>query len=183
MSDLTLYNFEQMPVRITMRDGEPWFLAQDLALVLGYSATAAMTRSLDDDEKGVQIVHTPGGDQEQIIISESGLYAAILKSRRPEAKRFRRWVTGEVLPAIRRTGRYDGVQRGERISVSDRISLYLEERQVVRLEDLCDDLGLSKDSQTKAAVAAMMRLAGWQKCWVKPREPKPGAIQLRRIGA
>jgi prophage antirepressor-like protein len=65
-----------------------------------------MTRSLDDDEKGTQIVRTPSGDQEMLVINESGLYSAILNSRKPEAKRFKRWVTSEVLPAIRKTGSY-----------------------------------------------------------------------------
>lgn len=178
MSDLTLYNFEQMPVRVTLREGDPWFMATDVASVLGYKHAPHMVRMLDDDETAVHNVDTSAGPRGNVIISESGLYAAILKSRRPEAKRFRRWVTGEVLPAIRRTGRYDGVQRGEQASVSERIAAYLDAREVVRLEDLCHDLGLSKDNGTKAAVAAMMRMAGWQRCWAKTAKP----VELRRIG-
>lgn len=65
-----------------------------------------MTRNLDEDEKGMQIVHTPSGDQEMIVINESGMYAAVLKSRKPEAKPFRKWVTSKVLPTIRKTGSY-----------------------------------------------------------------------------
>jgi hypothetical protein len=65
-----------------------------------------MTRSLDDDEKGTQIVRTPSGDQEMLVINESGLYSAILRSRKPDAKRFKRWITHEVIPSIRKTGTY-----------------------------------------------------------------------------
>ena len=101
------FSFETSEVRaISDEQGESWFVATDVAAVLGYRNAPDMTRMLDDDEKGTQIVRTPGGDQELTIISESGLYACILKSRRPEAKVFRKWVTGEVLPALRKTGRY-----------------------------------------------------------------------------
>lgn len=101
------FSFETSEVRaISDEQGESWFVATDVAAVLGYRNAPDMTRMLDDDEKGTQIVRTPGGDQELTIISESGLYACILKSRRPEAKAFRKWVTSEVLPALRKTGRY-----------------------------------------------------------------------------
>lgn len=86
--------------------GEPWFVARDVAKALGYSSTAAMTRSMDDDEKGVQSLHTLGGDQQMRVITEAGLYAAIMRSTIPQAKAFRRWVTHEVIPAIRRHGLY-----------------------------------------------------------------------------
>ncbi|NYG31644.1 BRO-N domain-containing protein [Sphaerotilus montanus] len=107
--------FDTLPVRAVLRDGEPWFVAADLAAVLDYSETAAMTRHLDDDEKGLSTVQTLGGPQEMTIISESGLYAAILKSRKPEARQFRRWVTGEVLPSIRKTGGYSMGDHARRV--------------------------------------------------------------------
>lgn len=94
------------PVRVAMTNEEPWFVAADVAAVLGYSATSAMTRTLADDEKGVQSLHTPGGEQQFIVINEPGLYSAILRSRVEGAQRFKRWVTHEVLPSIRRTGSY-----------------------------------------------------------------------------
>lgn len=89
-----------------MKDGEPWFVAKDVADVLGYREAKDMTRNLDDDEKGAHILPTLGGDQEVLIINESGLYTAILKSRRKEAKRFKKWVTSTVLPSIRKHGGY-----------------------------------------------------------------------------
>lgn len=106
MNDLINYEFEHEQVRVVIIGTEPWWVAADIAKVLGYARSQDMARNLDDDEKGVHILHTLGGDQEFTVVSESGLFAAILKSRKPEAKRFRRWVTGEVLPSIRRTGRY-----------------------------------------------------------------------------
>src|SRR5690606_34405500 len=78
----------------------------DAAGILEYSATSAMTRTLDEDEKGVHTLHTPGGDQEATIVSEAGLFSAILRSRGSSARAFKRWVTHEVLPQIRRTGSY-----------------------------------------------------------------------------
>lgn len=112
------FNFQNHEVRTVTIDGEPWFIAADVATVLGYSATSALTRILDDDEKGVHNLHTLGGVQLMAIISESGIYSAALRSRVPGAKEFKRWVTGEVLPTIRKTGTY-GVQRALPASFSE----------------------------------------------------------------
>lgn len=93
-------------VRVSTQDGEPWFVASDIAKALGYRMASDMNRRLDDDEKGTRSVRTPGGTQEMTVISEAGLYSAVLGSKLPEAKAFKRWVTHEVLPAIRRDGGY-----------------------------------------------------------------------------
>ncbi|AQY02067.1 phage antirepressor KilAC domain-containing protein [Microbacterium foliorum] len=108
MSALEVFHFGEldMPVRVDMREGEPWFIATDVAFLLGYSEASAMTRTLDDDEKGLRTVQTPGGAQQLAVISEAGLFSAILRSRVPGAKAFKRWVTHEVLPSIRRAGAY-----------------------------------------------------------------------------
>ncbi len=103
---LLSYQFDDTPVRIVIVAGDPWFVANDVAKALGYSLAANMAKMLDDDEKGIHIVNTLGGEQSVIVISESGMYAAVLKSRKEEAKRFRKWVTGEVLPSLRKTGQY-----------------------------------------------------------------------------
>lgn len=101
------FNFGSSTIRVTTDDRcEPWFVASDIAKVLEYSEASAMTRQLDGDEKGLSIVQTLGGSQELITINESGLYSAILRSRKPEAKQFKRWVTSEVLPSIRKNGGY-----------------------------------------------------------------------------
>lgn len=99
------FSFEGKGVRVVMIDGEPWWVAMDVAEVLGYKDTEAMTRRLDDDEK--QNLRNVGfGNRGATIINEPGLYNAILGSHKAEAKRFKKWVTSEVLPALRRNGMY-----------------------------------------------------------------------------
>ena len=100
------FKFDTREVRTLLIDDQPWFVAADVSLALEYRIAGDMTRNLDDDEKGTQIVRTPGGEQEMLVINESGLYSAILRSRKAEAKRFKKWVTAEVLPAIRKHGSY-----------------------------------------------------------------------------
>ena len=86
--------------------GEPWFVAKDVCDALGLGRQHDSTRYLDDDEKGEGLVNTSSGVQTMVTVNEPGLYRLILKSRKPEAKAFQRWVTHEVLPAIRRDGGY-----------------------------------------------------------------------------
>lgn len=105
-SNIVPFEYGEHQIRTVVIDDSPWFVAGDLARVLGYSSTAAATRTLDEDEKGVHILHTLGGDQGVTIINEPGLYSLILGSRKAEAREFKRWVTHDVLPTIRRTGRY-----------------------------------------------------------------------------
>lgn len=106
------FDFQGHEVRVIADNPDrPLWVASDVAKVLGYSATAAMTRTLDADEADMHNLHIRsenGVEQERsvTVITESGLYAAILKSRRPEAAEFRRWVTGEILPSIRKHGAY-----------------------------------------------------------------------------
>ncbi len=105
------FNFGQQQVRTLLVGGEPWFVASDVCDALELVGRSRnFTRMLDEDEKGAHIVSTPGGAQEMQVVNESGLYALIFKSRKPEAKRFKKWVTSEVLPAIRKHGRYEDRQ-------------------------------------------------------------------------
>lgn len=97
-----IFSFEGNNVRTSIIHGDPWFVAADVSSVLGYPAAPQMTRILDEDEKGMQNVHTLGGAQEMLVINESGLYSAILRSRKPEAKIFKKWVTSVLLPGIRK---------------------------------------------------------------------------------
>lgn len=119
-TDIVRHVFRGNTVRvITDEGGEPWFVATDVAKILGYAAAKDMTRRLDDDEKGGRSVPTPGGQQQVIVITEAGLYAAILGSQVPGAKEFKRWVTHELLPEIRRTGSYAVPQsREERLALA-----------------------------------------------------------------
>lgn len=102
------------PVRRIWRDGDPWWVAIDVCRVLDHGNVTKAILRLDDDEKGLITIQTPGGFQELNVISESGLYSLILTSRKPEAKRFKRWVTHEVLPSIRKTGSYSVDSRVEK---------------------------------------------------------------------
>lgn len=112
-NQLQIFNYDSKQVRTIIKDGEPWFVAKDVCDILGLNTSEAVngkgrseTEGLDDDEKGVDIVDTPGGKQRVTIISEAGLYALVLKSRKPEAKQFKRWITHEVIPSIRKYGLY-----------------------------------------------------------------------------
>jgi anti-repressor protein len=99
--------FNDQQVRTVVRDGEPWFVGKDVADILGYSDTAqAVRKRIDDEDKGVVEMTTPGGKQNMVVINESGLYSLILSSKLPTAKAFKRWVTSEVLPTIRKHGAY-----------------------------------------------------------------------------
>ena len=99
-----LFKFQQSPVRTVVKENETWFIAKDVADILEYSETEAMTRRLDDDEISTCPDNSSGQVRQMTIISESGLYSAIIGSEKPIAREFRRWVTHEVLPAIRRQG-------------------------------------------------------------------------------
>lgn len=93
-------------VRTLLVDGEPRFVAADVTAALDLGNPRSSLALLDDDEKGVHTMDTPGGPQQMVVVTEAGLYSLILRSRKPEAKAFKRWITHEVLPTIRRTGSY-----------------------------------------------------------------------------
>lgn len=101
------YSVLDADIRMTVDENQKiWFVASDIAKVLEYRDATALVRGLDDDEKGTQIVCTLGGDQTMSVITESGLYHVLLNAKTDRAKPFRRWVTEEVLPQIRKTGSY-----------------------------------------------------------------------------
>lgn len=100
------FDFNFWDVRVLEIEGNPWFVAKDICQALNHTNSRVAISSLDDDEKGVRKVYTLGGMQELTIINESGLYSLIVRSNKPEAKIFKKWVTSEVLPAIRKHGGY-----------------------------------------------------------------------------
>jgi len=106
MSSLAVFEFKSNQVRVIEVNGEPWFVAKDVCDVLEISNNRDAISRLDDDEKGVATTDTLGGNQEMVTVSESGLYSLVLTSRKPEAKVFKKWLTSEVLPSIRKTGSY-----------------------------------------------------------------------------
>lgn len=114
------FNFNQNQIQVINKNGEAWFIASEVAAMLGYRDSYNMTRILDNDEKGTHNVSTLGGNQDVSVINESGFYHAAFKSRKPEVKPFRKWVTSEVLPTIRKTG---GYQIGQKTTTDDRTGL------------------------------------------------------------
>lgn len=106
MTAIQPFDYEGHQMRTVLVDGEAEFVAADVCRILGHSNPSAATAGLDDDERGLRNVETPSGDQNMVTVTEAGLYSLIIRSRRPEAKIFRRWVTHTVLPTIRRTGSY-----------------------------------------------------------------------------
>ena len=107
MNNLTVFQFESNQVRVLTVGGEPWFVAKDLCAVLDLGNSSQAISRLDEDEKGVTTDDTLGGKQELATVSESGMYSLVLTSRKAQAKMFKRWLTHEVLPSIRKTGRYE----------------------------------------------------------------------------
>lgn len=104
---LQVFEYEdQRPFRIIDINGEPWFVLADVCRELEVGNPSQAASTLDDDEKGIITGDTLGGAQKMVIVNESGLYSLILRSRKPAAKRFKKWVTKEVLPSIRKTGGY-----------------------------------------------------------------------------
>lgn len=110
MANIQVFEYQNNKVRTVDVDGEAWFVLKDVCEVLHLGTTAKVAERLDDDEKGMNQIHTPGGTQNVTVINESGLYHVILRSDKPEAAPFRRWVTNDVLPAIRKTGSYNAPQ-------------------------------------------------------------------------
>lgn len=109
MNELQLFNFESNQVRALLIDDEPWFVGKDVAEILGYSnPRKAIIDHVDDEDKtdGVTIRDSIGREQHPMCINESGLYSLVLSSKLPNAKKFKHWVTSEVLPQIRKTGSY-----------------------------------------------------------------------------
>lgn len=109
MNELRIFNNADFgDVRTVEKDENIWFVGKDVAEALGYARTAdAVKAHIDADDKGVCVLPTPGGRQETTIINESGLYSLVLSSKLPSAKAFKRWITSEVIPFIRKTGSYN----------------------------------------------------------------------------
>lgn len=153
MTNIINFQFENNPVQVVSDEhGEPWFIAKEIAAVLGYSDAEAMTRRLDDDEKqNLQIVGF--GPRGVTIINESGLYASILGSSKLEAKPFKRWVTHEVLPSLRKTGRYE-VKPIDQPTPTEALKLIPMAVRAARA------LGMDKNAAAISANQAVTKLTG-----------------------
>lgn len=143
MEDIQIFNSKEFgDVRALELNGAPWFVGKDVAEALGYgsgkSLANAVSKHVDEEDKGVTEMMTPGGVQKVIIINESGLYSLVLSSKLPSAKKFKHWVTSEVLPTIRRHGAYMTEEALEKaITEPDfliRLATQLKEEKAKRLE-------------------------------------------------
>jgi len=142
MNELQIYNYNDKQVRTVEMDGEPWFVLKDVCEILGLGTPSRVAERLDLDEVSqTHIIDSIGRQQETTIINESGLYNVILRSDKPEAKPFRKWVTSEVLPSIRKHGAYMTPDKIEEVLTSPDTIIKLatqlkEERQArIRLEE------------------------------------------------
>lgn len=135
MNQPKIFNFEQHEVRTALINGEPYFVGKDVATVLGYSNTPKAIRDHvdEEDKRAERIVHPLGGLQESILINESGLYSLILKSKLPSSKKFKRWVTSEVLPQIREHGMYATDELLDNPDLLIEVATKLKEEKTLRL--------------------------------------------------
>lgn len=120
MTDLQIFNSPEFgAIRTIEKDGEPWFVGKDVATALGYEKpTDAVRKHTDMEDRGISKMETPSGTQEMTIINESGLYSLVLSSKLPTAKKFKRWVTNEVIPSIRKHGAYMTPETLEKVLLS-----------------------------------------------------------------
>lgn len=157
-----IFSFENNQVRTILINDEPYFVGKDVANVLGYSNTKdALLRHVDSEDKMGSRITTSGQSREMTIINESGLYSLILKSKLPNARKFKRWVTSEVLPTIRKTGSYTNVPRS--FAEALRLAADLEEEKMMFEQKVAeyepkitylDTILASKDAVTTSQIAA-----------------------------
>ena len=151
MNDLQIFNYRDSILRTIERDGELWWVLKDVCNVLGIANHGNVSARLDPDEKGVHLIDTLGGKQETIIVNEPGLYNVILRSDKPEAKDFKRWVTHEVLPSIRRTGVYASPAMTPAQLLAAQAQMLVDmERRMNEMQDQAHVLEMKVDNAIKA---------------------------------
>ena len=160
MNQLEIFkNREFGEIRTVTIDGEPWFIGKDVAEALGYgkgkSLNNAVATHVDEEDKGVTEMMTPGGKQNLIIINESGLYSLILSSKLPNAKKFKHWVTSEILPQIRKTGSYQKRLTPEEMM---RIQLGMVDDHENRIEHLENTMTIDYGQQQELKKAVNKRV-------------------------
>ncbi len=153
MNEVKIFNNEEFgQVRSIIIDGEPWFVGKDIATALGYARPTDTARNnTDSEDKGVSEIATPSGTQKMLIVNESGLYSLIFGSKLESAKKFKRWVTSEVLPSIRKTGTYSNTDiPKESIPVGE----------VARLSTVMDRVMVRQNSKPHDIARAFEMLCG-----------------------
>ena len=160
MNGLKVFNYQDNEVRTAEVNGEPWFVLKDVCSVLGLGSAHKVADRLDGDERNqIPITDSLGREQETTIINESGLYSVILRSDKPEAKPFRKWVTSEVLPSIRKTGGYGqkALSPVEMFSLQAQINVE-QERRLKAVEEKQNRF----DGALAVMAAPMLESDGWQ---------------------
>lgn len=183
MSNISVFNFNQNEVRtIVNDDGEIWFVASDVATVLGYRNAPDMVRNLDNDEVSTtQIVRSSsGGNPNMTIINESGLYSATLKSRRLEAKQFKKWVTSDVLPSIRKNGGYIAGQENDDPELILAKALQVANNVILRKTQELQQAQIERDFaiETKAHISDKKTATAMATASVKSKEAEKLKEQL-----
>ena len=164
MNAIQAFNYQDQPIRTLVVGNEPWFVASDVSKILGYRDAANLTRRLDAEDRGTRSVSTPSGDQEMTIINEPGLYVATLGSQVEGARQFKRWITHEVLPQIRKTGAY-AVKEFSRLELLD----MARESEVARIAEY---------EARQLAESRVLELAGPATAWEKLASAK-GDLDVR----
>lgn len=167
---ITPFNFHGRDVRVLSgEDGEPWFVLNDLCAVLEIANPRVVSARIDPESKGVCLADTPGGRQNVTVVDEAGMYEVVLRSDKPEASQFRRWVTREVLPSIRRTGSYgapsfdpDTLTRSDILQIAlnaetERLALEAENKELTPKAEAYDDF---LDATGKYGVGAVAKMLG-----------------------
>lgn len=133
---LEVFDYQGQQVRTDYKDEAVWFVAADVCRVLDIINPTMAVGRLDDDEKGLSSIETLGGNQQMVVVNEAGLYSLILTSRKPQAKEFKRWVTHDVLPSIRKHGLYaiDDVLENPDLLIKALTELKKEREEKKRLE-------------------------------------------------
>lgn len=153
-SAIKLFANPQFRVRVIMRCADPWFVAKDACDCLELTNVSKACQTLDEDEKDITKVYTLGGSQDMMLISESGLYTLIMRSNKPEAKVFRKWVTSEVLPSIRKTGGYGIRTVDDMINDPDTAIRLLTQLKILRLQNKQFEMERDEAIRTKAMIGS-----------------------------
>ena len=165
-NEIQVWNYESSEIRTVQVNGEPWFVLSDVCKVLELSSPHKVAERLDGDEKGRNQIPTLGGVQEMAVVNESGLYAVILRSDKPQAKPFRKWVTSEVLPSIRKHGSYSVQSQFADLSPQLQVLIQMETRQkqieARQAEQATALAGLEQKLQNTCEVIALDKTA-WRK--------------------
>lgn len=181
MKNLQIFSNEEFgQVRTMLIDGEPWFVGKDVAEALGYERpTDTVRKRIDEEDRGISKMETPSGKQEMTIINESGLYTLVLGSKLESAKRFKRWVTSEVIPSVRKNGGYianqenmtpeqimaAGLQAAQKIIEEKNRQIWEQEADIQRMrpkEVFADAITTSKTSILIGALAKIISQNGVQ---------------------